>query len=441
MHVPLFSAFILAHFLLFIDPDESIICKTTLERKTNMALDFLRDTGYPIERQLTSWKNLVQEPVSKLDDDAFTKVRLILMNGQEMEAINFSRSFARVTNTDTRRLLAKVRRVEQQQATTINWLLPADLSPLETTIAYEQVAIEITAAVAQIEPDSYLAQCYRFGLLEDFDHMYRYAALLDRMEGKDAQTILQGYTDILPGRPTFYHHRHPEDDVRNHYDAKTADSRSKINALTIMAAEQQTWNYYMNIGPMFSDPVARQLYAEIASVEEQHVTHYGSMIDPNQTWLEQWVMHEANEAFLYYSCLQQESNSRVKAIWEQFLDYELGQLNEVVKLFENIEKRDVAEILPQKMPEPIAFASQREFVRECVLNEVDLITCSTDFVDKSQTSEQTKQYRNIVHADGDTAAAISRQYWWAPGGELNRKNPPEAPAHGGPFDEQKGVRI
>ena len=31
--------------------------------------------------------------------------------------------------------------------------------------------------------------------------MYRYFALLDRLEGKDANDILQSYTD-MPGRPT-----------------------------------------------------------------------------------------------------------------------------------------------------------------------------------------------------------------------------------------------
>ena len=394
-----------------------------------MALDLLRDRGLSVEKQLTSWKNLVQEPANKLDDDAFTKIRIILMNGQELESIHFSRCYARVTDTEMRKHLAKLRRVEQQQATTINWLMPPDLSPLETTIAYEQVAIEVTAAVAQTEPDPYLAQCYRFGLLEDFDHMYRYAALLDRLEGKDAEGILQGYTDILPGRPTFFHHRDPEDEVRNHYDKNTAKPLSKLHALTIMAAEQQTWNYYMNIGPIFTDPVARQLYAEIASVEEEHVTHYSSMMDPNQTWLEQWLMHEANEVYNYYGCVQQETNSRIKAIWERFLDYELGQLAYVRDLFQNIEGRDAAEVLPNALPEPIAFKSQRDFVRKCVISEVDLRANGTQFVPRDQESEKTRQYRKIVHADGDTAAAISRGFWWAPGGELNRDNPIHVPAH------------
>ena len=41
------------------------------------------------------------------------------------------------------------KRQEQHQATMINWLISADHSPLETTIAYEQVAIEVTASVAE----------------------------------------------------------------------------------------------------------------------------------------------------------------------------------------------------------------------------------------------------------------------------------------------------
>jgi rubrerythrin len=379
-----------------------------------MSIDLLHDRGRAIDKQLMSWKELVREPVSKLDDDAFTKVRIILMNGQELESIHFSRMLSRISETSLRRTLAQVRRIEQQQATTINWLLPADLSQLETTIAYEQVAIEVTAAVAQTEPDAYLAQCYRFGLLEDFDHMYRYAALLDRLEGKDAANILQGYTDILPGRPTFYHHRDPEDEVRDHYHKKTAAPLSKLHALTIKAAEQQTWNYYMNIGPQFSDPVARQLYAEIASVEEEHVTHYSSMMDPGETWLEQWVLHEANEVYNYYSCVQQETNPRIKAIWERFLDYELGHLRLAGEMFESVERRDLAEILPSTMPEPIAFKSQRNFVRDCVLKEVDLRARGTQFVGRDEESESTKEYRRIVNANGDAAAAISRGYWWTP---------------------------
>jgi hypothetical protein len=67
--------------------------------------------------------------------------------------------------------------------------------------------------------------------------MYRYAAQMDRLEGKDANNILQSYTDILPGRPTIVEHRAPEDDLREAYDRTKVAPISKLNALTIMAGE------------------------------------------------------------------------------------------------------------------------------------------------------------------------------------------------------------
>jgi hypothetical protein len=108
---------------------------------------------------------------------------------------------------------------------------------------------------------------------------------MDRLFGKDANTLVQSYSDIVPGRPTAVEHRHPDDDLRNPYNRERTAPLTKLHAYTIMAGEHQTHDYYMTIGPMFADPVARQLYAEIASIEEQHVTQYESIIDPTETEL------------------------------------------------------------------------------------------------------------------------------------------------------------
>jgi hypothetical protein len=383
-----------------------------------MAFKIYENHGVSIDKQVMTWRDMVRTPISKTDDDAFTRVMIILMNGIELESINFSRAFAR-KNRELQLPLAQLRRIDQQQATTINWLLGPDHSPLETTIAYEQVAIEVTAAVAQNEPDPYLSQVYRFGLLEDFDHMYRYSALLDRLEGKDSNNILQSYTDVLPGRPTIHEHRAPEDDLREPYDRKSASPLTKMHALTIMASEQQTWNYYMNIGPLFSDPLARQLYAEIAEIEEQHVTQYQSIIDPDETWLEKWLLHKANEVYNYYGCVQQETNSRIRAVWERFLDYELGQFHVVREIFERRENRDAAEIVPNEMPEPIPFASQRDYVREVLRNEVNMRANGKDFVGLNDESVASRIYRQRVNAHGVPSEIVALNYIWMPGGELN----------------------
>jgi hypothetical protein len=388
-----------------------------------MTIDLLKDRGTPLDRQRFTWKELVQSPYSKLDDDAFTRVRVILMNGIETEALRFGHSCARM-NRALQLELARVRRIEQHQQTMINWLNPADQTPLETTIGYEQVAIEVTASIALKEPDPYLAQTYRFGLLEDFDHMYRYSALMDRVEGKDANNILQSYTDILPGRPTVVEHRHPDNDLRTPYDKTQAALISKLHALTLVAGEHQTHDYYMNIGPTYPDPTGRQLYAEIASIEEQHVTQYESMMDASETWLEKWLIHEATEVYNYYSCVESESNKRIKAIWERFLDYELGQLRHVAELFERHERRDAAEVLKDgKLPAPIEYVSHRDFVRETLRNEVQLTAVGPNYVPFDQESEDSRAYRDQLNAEGSPSERVALGYQWRPGTELKAQSP------------------
>lgn len=384
-----------------------------------MAFSLFESKGVQVDQQKFTWRDLVQKPISKLDDDAFTRVRVILLNGLENEALRFGHMAARF-NRDLRLPLAQVRRTEQHQATMINWLLGSDHSPLETTIGYEQVAIEVTAAVAQKEPDPYLAQVYRFGLLEDFDHLYRYTALLDRLEGKDANNILQSYTDILPGRPTIFHHRAPEDDLRTPYDSKSAQFLTKLHALTIVAGEYQTHDYYMNVGPLFADPVARQLYAEIASVEEQHVTQYESMLDPTESWIEQWVLHEATECYNYYSCMSQETNYKVKAIWERFLDYELGHFHLACEALKKFESRDPAEIVTTDFADPLEFRSHRDYVRQVLANEVNLGANGTQFVAREHEGPLSAQYRAQLNADGSPSEIVAAGFAWTPGGELTR---------------------
>jgi hypothetical protein len=395
-----------------------------------MTLDIFKEKGTPLDRQRFTWRELAGPPYSKLNDDAFTRVRVILMNGIESEALRFGHAFARM-NRELRLPLAQIRRVEQHQQTLVNWLNPPDQSVLETTIGFEQVAIEVTAVVAQQEPDPYLAQVYRFGMLEDFDHLYRYSALMDRVEGKDANNILQNYTDIRPGRPTAVEHRAPEDDLRNPYDRRLAHPITKLNALTIMAGEHQTHDYYMNVGPTFADPVARMLYAEIASIEEQHVTQYESIIDPDETWLEKWLLHEACEVYNYWSCVRYEPNTRIKALWERFLSYELGHLHFVMDLMKKIERRDPAELLPATLPEPIRYESQRDFVRQTLAAEVDLRARGAQIVPKTEEKADSPSvlYRQQLNAAGSPSELVGTGYRWTPGTELVERTQAPGVAH------------
>jgi hypothetical protein len=338
--------------------------------------------GLPLDQQIRNWRELDVEPIDPEAVDPYTRCRIITMNGIEVEANLFSHQFARnCADDEVRRKLAFTRYVENQQQRVVNWLLPGQASVLETTLGYEQVAVDLTAWVARHEPDPYLKQAYEFGVLEDFDHLYRYANLYEMLERRKAEKIVDGVTEVMPGRPTVQEHRHPFDNVRDPYDKDAVDPRSKLHALTILSAEQQVSIFYQNVGPQYMEPIARQLYQEIALIEEEHVTHYESLLDPTENWWERLVTHEYNECWLYYSFMSQESNERIKAIWELHLQMELGHLQEACDLLRRHDGREPEQIVGTTgLPEPLMFEPNKEYLRHLLATQIDLTTLGAGYV-------------------------------------------------------------
>jgi hypothetical protein len=387
--------------------------RTARPGRNAMPLNPLEEKGIPVDQQFRNWSELNVQPYDKSAVDPYTRTRVILMNGIEVESIMFSHQFARHTDhPEILRALALARRVDQQQQRVVNGLNPGDQSPLETTIGYEQVAVDLTAWLARHEPDPMLKQALDFALLEDFDHLYRYSDLYEVLEGGDAAELTGHLTEITPGRPTVLEHRHPYDDLKGHYSTNTVDPLSRMHVMTIVAGEQQTMNFYMNHGTDWIDPIARGLYAEIAMIEEQHVSHYESLLDPLDSWLKQLVFHKYNEIYLYWSMLQQETDPGVKAIWELHCNMEIGQLHEACQLLRTFEGVEAEEILPPALPDtPVTFEPNKEYVREILAKQYDLRTDGLDYVKVNDLPSDHRyfQYQEIVNAGGAPSEMIIDQ--------------------------------
>ncbi len=376
-----------------------------------MAFNPLEEQGIPLHKQLRSWSELNSTPYDTEAVHPHTRCRVIAMNGIEIEAIMNSHNAARrIADVGVRQMLADVRRVEQQQQKAVNWLIPAGESVLANTIGYEQVAVDLTAWVARNEPDPYLRQVYEFGLLEDYDHLYRYANLMDLMgERRKAEAVTGDLTEILPGRPTIFHHRHPHDDLRRPMTVQAAHFQSILNGLTVLSAEQQTMNFYMNVGNRPEDPLARALYLEIAQVEEEHVTHYESILDPSMSWMTNLAIHEYNECWNYWSCMQSEPDPRIKAVWELHLGMELEHLRLACEAMKEVEGVDPEEVFPDKgVSAPLVFEPNKQYVREVIARTVQWTGYDSEFVSVDDLPEGHRffEHQRTVNRDGTPSEQV-----------------------------------
>jgi len=357
----------------------------------------------PLESLIMNWGQMTPRPYDKRTVDPYTRCRVILMNGTEFEQVWYSHQFSRhAGDNELRRQIALLRRLEQQQQKLIGALKPADETILEHTIGYEQLAVDLTAGLAQREDNPYVKQALDFALLEDFDHLYRYADLMEFDDRRHAETLVGRYTEIMPGRPTIAHHRYPFDSVKFHIQNATASPMTKLCTGIITAAEQQTMNYYMNVAAFYPTAWGQKLYREIGMVEEQHVTQYGSLMDTEQTWLEGLLNHQYTECYLYWSAMETETDPRVRDIWAMLFEQEVSHLHAAADLLETYEGREAAQVIPDgTFPEPLLLTGNIEYVRGvlgCTVCNTALREDWTNVNDLSPRADFFK-YQSIVNRD------------------------------------------
>ena len=363
-----------------------------------------------LDKNFIPLKKMYPKSYNKERTSPYTKTRVILMNGTEFESTWFMHQFARhCDEPEICSALATVRRQEQQQQKRISCLKPLNESILETTIGYEQLAVDLTATLARNERDENNIKALNFALLEDFDHLYRYANLLMTDKGIEAETLVGKFTEIMPGRPTVAEHRFPDDDLKPHMDGDKADLYSKLVASTITAAEQQTMNYYMNIAQWYKSDLGRKLYSEIAMIEEAHVSQYESLKDPNMTWLEQWVLHEYTECWLYYSAWEDESDEAIKKIWAEHFKMEVCHLKTAAKLLKKYENTPYSKVVGDgRFPKLLKIGSNKDYIRRVLAETVTLTADNKDYSDISKLPDGHRyfEYQRYMGGPDENASHL-----------------------------------
>jgi hypothetical protein len=147
-------------------------------------------------------------------------------------------------------------------------------------------------------------------------------------------------------------------------------------------------------------------------VEEQHVSHYESLLDPLDTWLKQWVFHKYNEVYLYWSMLDQEVDAGVKRIWELHLNMEIGQLQEACRFLREFEGVEAGEILPPQLPDtPLVFEENKAYVREILARQYGLRTDGLDYVDVDDLPSDHRYFafQAVMNGDGVPSEQVVKE--------------------------------
>ena len=360
--------------------------------------------GIPMKDQVMSWNEVVQPPYNKETVDAYTRARVLLMSGIESASVLVSHHLERmIGNEEIVRQLALLRRADFQQQSTVGLLVPPEESVLDIAVGYEQTVVDLTANLAQNVPDSYFKQILDFALLEDLDHLFRFGCLMQLIEGKDPRGITQGNTEIKPGRPSAIEHRHPYQSMRKHYDKDKARIKTKMTYHTIVSIEQQKMLFYRSRGNSFSNELARRLFAEIAEVEEEHVTQYELAGDPRESPLERLALIHLNEAFNYFSCALTEPDERLGKLWERFCEMEMTHFHICNEMLKKFEKRDMRDIMKTDAIAPIIMLEQNTaYINQVLATQVNLEPLDKEFVNKDELPADwpSYAYRNKVNGAG-----------------------------------------
>ena len=102
-------------------------------------------------------------------------------------------------------------------------------------------------------------------------------------------------------------------------------------------------------------------------IEEEHVSQYESLKDTNATWLEDLLMHEYTECYLYYSCMQTECDPMIRCIWEQCFIQEIAHLHKAKDLLWKYEHKDWMQVIPcGDFPQILALRPNVDYVREII---------------------------------------------------------------------------
>jgi len=200
---------------------------------------------------------------------------------------------------------------------------PRPEHPLQTAIASERAALDLVSWVTRNEPNPDRQMAYRRQAWVHRAHLQRLAELSDRAGYRWADRVGSEIDELTPTPgPTAARSGDP------------APSGSPPPSTTQPVSLLHSW------------------------VVGANRPRRGPQVDTGHGDWGQLVVHESAACYLYYSFMGQETDRRLRQLWELHLQMELAHLRAAGDLLRRYTGRDPQEIVgPRGLPEPVVLAS------------------------------------------------------------------------------------
>ena len=121
---------------------------------------------------------------------------------------------------------------------------------------------------------------------------------------------------------------------------------------------------------------------------------------------ERLLMNEYTECYLYYSCYEDETDARIKRIWEMHFEEEVSHLHEAAELLRVYGGKVWQQVLPEggEFPALLKFRSQKNYVRD-VLSTVRLTGVEEGFEPLEKLPDAFRYFSYNARVHGNISSA------------------------------------
>lgn len=289
---------------------------------TSPVFDPFDNPGLPIDRHGRHWHELDVEPIDVRASDSDTRCRVSTMEGIEMACALFDqRLVQRCPDVESRQLVGRLGAAASARRDNIAARKPRPEHPLERAIGSERAALHLVSWVARNEPDHDRQKTYRRQASLHLAHLRRFAELSDRAGYPWAERVCSEVEELAAAGSTAVSGSDPP--PSGSPSPSTTQPVSLLHSWAVGANQPQR------------GPQARTGHSD---------------------W-EQLLVHESAACYLYYSFMGQETDRRVRQLWELHLQMELTHLRVTGDLLRRYTGCDPQEVVGQGLPEPTALAS------------------------------------------------------------------------------------